>query len=123
MKKSVVYLSVVLASFANVSFASPVQSVEKSSIVVFDVTPIGNAIIKGDIETVKKFIEYGVNVNEYFNGITPLMLAARSNKVDIVKLLLEKGADAGLKDQRGYNAAKHAEMSKAVNTLAILQKA
>ena len=123
MKKSVVYLSVVLASFANMSFASPVQGSEKSSIVVFDVTPIGNAIIKGDIETVKKFIEYGVNVNEYFNGITPLMLAARSNKVDIVKLLLEKGADAGLKDQRGYNAAKHAEMSKAVNTLAILQKA
>ena len=123
MKKSVVYLSVVLASFANMSFASPVQGVEKSSIVVFDVTPIGNAIIKGDIETVKKFIEYGVNVNEYFNGITPLMLAARSNKVDIVKLLLEKGADASLKDQRGYNAAKYAEMSKAVDTLAILQKA
>ena len=123
MKKSVVYLSVVLASFANISFASPVQSVEKSSIVVFDVTPIGNAIIKGDIETVKKFIQYGVNVNEYFNGITPLMLAARSNKVDIVKLLLAKGADAGLKDQRGYTAAKHAEMSKAVDTLAILQKA
>lgn len=122
MKKSVVYLSVVLASFANVSFASPVQGVEKSSIVVYDVTPIGNAIIKGDIETVKKFIEYGVNVNEYFNGITPLMLAARSNKVDIVKLLLEKGADASLKDQRGYTAAKYAEMSKAVDTLAILQK-
>ena len=123
MKKSVVYLSVVLASFANMSFASPVQGAEKSSIVVFDVTPIGNAIIKGDIETVKKFIEYGVNVNEYFNGITPLMLAARSNKVDIVKLLLEKGADASLKDQRGYTAAKYAEMSKAVDTLAILQKA
>ena len=123
MKKSVVYLSVVLASFANMSFASPVQVVEKSSIVVFDVTPIGNAIIKGDIETVKKFIAYGVNVNEYFNGITPLMLAARSNKVDIVKLLLEKGADASLKDQRGYTAAKYAEMSKAVDTLAILQKA
>ena len=120
MKKSVVYLSVVLASFANMSFASPVQGSAKSSIVVFDVTPIGNAIIKGDIETVKKFIEYGVNVNEYFNGITPLMLAARSNKVDIVKLLLEKGADASLKDQRGYTAAKHAEMSKAVDTLAIL---
>ena len=123
MKKSVVYLSVVLASLANMSFASPVQGSEKSSIVVFEVTPIGNAIIKGDIETVKKFIEYGVNVNEYFNGMTPLMLAARSNQVDIVKLLLEKGADASLKDQRGNTAAKYAEMSKAVDTLAILQKA
>lgn len=123
MKKSVVYLSVILASFANISFASNVPNVEKSSVVLYDVTPLGNAIIKGDIETVKKFIEYGVNVNESFNGITPLMLAARSNKAEIVKLLLEKGADADLKDEKGNTAAKYAQMSKAVDALAILQKA
>lgn len=53
-----------------------------------------NAMEKGAVDVVKFFIEEGMNVDarlEY--GITPLTLACSRNKIDIVKLLLGKGAN------------------------------
>ena len=50
------------------------------------------------------------------------MLAARYNQVEIIKFLLEKGADVSAKDERGYNAFKYAEMSKATDALLLLKK-
>ena len=65
-----------------------------------------------DPEATKKALDAGADVNgrdEY--GQTALMLAAESLKVykkaDIVKLLLERGADASLKDPDGWTAADH----------------
>ncbi len=86
-------------------------------------TPLCTAIFKGDVDTVKKFIEYGADVNEVSNGMTPLMFAARYNKVAIVKLLLVNGADKKLKDEKGYTAIKYAELSNSTEALAILKQA
>ncbi len=86
-------------------------------------TPLCTAIFKGDFETVKKFIEYGADVNEVSNGMTPLMFAARYNKVAIVKFLLDNGADKKVKDEKGYTAIKYAELSNSTEALAILKQA
>ncbi|MGH2664441.1 ankyrin repeat domain-containing protein [Flavobacterium sp.] len=124
MKKTVIILGLALVAFANVSFASNSNLVVKDNVeIVFKPTPLCSAIIKGDLETVKKFIEYGADVNESSDGLTPLMLAARYNKAEIVKVLLEKGARIEAKDERGLTAVKYAEMSNATDTLALLKKA
>ena len=124
MKKTIIILGLALVAFANVSVANTVSTFSTSKeIVNYNNTPLCNAIIKGDIATVKKFVEYGSDVNELSNGLTPLMLAARYNKVDILKYLLEKGADKQIKDERGNTALKYAEFSKAQEALEFLKQA
>jgi len=77
MRKSIIIFGLALVAFANVSFASNSKFPNKNNTeIVFKQTPLCAAIVKGDLETVKKFIEYGVNVNESSDGVTPLMFAA-----------------------------------------------
>jgi uncharacterized protein len=125
MKKSIVYLGVALVAFANVSLASNVKSSFKNSERVESYetnTPLGFAISKGDIEAVKKFIEYGADVNEVSNGMSPLMIAARYNKVEIIKLLLSKGANINKKDENGFTALKYAQLSNAAEAIQLLKQ-
>jgi ankyrin repeat protein len=126
MKKSIVYLGVALVAFTNVALATNSNSLTASESVIsvyYGSTPLGIAISKGDVEVVKKFIEYGSNVNEKSNGMTPLMLAARYNRVEIIKILLSKGADLNAKDEKGYTALKHAELSQAFEAAQLLKQA
>jgi uncharacterized protein len=123
MKKAIIIFGLALVAFTNVSFASTVQSSTSKEMVFFKNTPLCQAIVKGDLETVKKFIEYGADVNEATQGLTPLMLAARYNRTDILKVLLENGARKDIKDDRGFDAIKYAELSKATDALALLKKA
>lgn len=125
MKKSIVYLGVALVAFSSVSLASNVYSFSNASHRVEFygvVTPLGFAISKGDLETVKKFVEYGADINELSNGMSPLMIAARYNKVEIIKYLLSKGADLNKKDENGFNALKYAELSNANEAIQLLKK-
>lgn len=125
MKKSIVYLGVALVAFANVSLASNVKSSFKTSERVESYetnTPLGFAISKEDIEAVKKFIEYGADVNEVSNGMSPLMIAARYNKVEIIKLLLSKGANINKKDENGFTALKYAQLSNAAEAIQLLKQ-
>lgn len=126
MKKSIVYLGVALLAFTNVTLASNSNSLiaYKSIISVYDgATPLGMAISKGDIEVVKKFIQYGVDVNEKSNGMSPLMIAARYNRVEIIKVLLSNGANLNTKDEKGFTALKHAELSHANEAVQFLKQA
>ena len=124
MKKTITYAGLAILAFANVSLASNVPTITTSrEIVNYDNTPLCAAIMKGDLATVKKFIEYGSDVNETSNGLTPLMFAARYNKVDIIKFLLENGADKNAKDGRGNNALKYAELSKSQAAIDFLRQA
>jgi len=55
-------------------------------------TPLLVAIIGGNIEKVKELISNGADVNEENGqGISPVEVAIRVDKIDIVKLLLSKG--------------------------------
>jgi ankyrin repeat protein len=126
MKKSIVYLGVALLAFANVSLASNFNSstAAKIEITTYEgITPLGVAVSKGDIQTVKKFIEYGADVNEKSNGMSPLMIAARYNKIEIIKILLSNGANLKTKDEKGFTALKHAELSHANEAIQILKQA
>lgn len=123
MKKSIIFLSLASIAFYNVSFASneihanvtPIDFSSKTS------TPLCVAISKGEIELVKKFIEYGADINEKSNGMTPLMVAARYNQTEIITFLISKGAKMDEKDEKGYTALKYAEWSKANDAVAILK--
>lgn len=87
----------------------------------FQIPPLSMAIVKGDIQAVKAFITYGVDVNERNDqGVTPLMLAVRYNRVEIVKMLLEHGADKNAKDDSGVSVHDYAERSQAKESLALL---
>lgn len=126
MKKSIVYLSLALVAFTNVAFASTTEALTEQSAVVtnyYGNTPLANAIAKGDVAAVKKFIEYGADVNEKSNGVTPLMLAARYNNVEVIKLLLANGANVKVKDGKGNTALKYAEMSNATQAVDTLKAA
>ena len=124
MKKSIIYLGITLIAFSNFSFASNTNFIgNQKTLNIFNVSPnpLAIAISKGEIETVKKYIENGTRVNKKLNGLTPLMYAARYNKVEIIKYLLQKGADSNITDSQGFTALKHAELSNANEAITVLK--
>ena len=57
------------------------------------------AIWRGDIESVRAFIEAGADVNARdAEGMTPLMYAAKSGNIESVRILIESGADVTAQD-------------------------
>ncbi len=117
MKKTIVYLGMALVAFTNVALASAINPVAAEKVPVHssyvNATPLCTAISKGDVSTVKKFVEYGADVNETSNGMTPLMMAARYNNVEILDFLLSKGAELNTKSESGNTALKYAIISNA----------
>ena len=110
--------------FSNVAIANATEVVKPAfAKELRTATPLATAIAKGDVETVKKFIEYGADVNEKSNGMTPLMIAARYNQVEIIKVLLDKGANLKLTDDKGLSALRYAELSNATQAADTLRLA
>lgn len=112
MKKSIVYLGLALALSVN--------AMASNTLVVKNYDPLCIAISKSDNDTAKKILAYGADVNERYNGMTPLMYAARYNNVEMLKALIEKGASISEKDVRGNTAIKYAELSNAKEAHAYL---
>ncbi|NDP27790.1 MAG: ankyrin repeat domain-containing protein [Flavobacterium sp.] len=124
MKKTIIYLGITFMAFSSLSFASNTNFISNQkalNIVTVSPAPLIVAISKGELETVKQFIESGVKVNKKLNGLTPLMYAARYNKVEIIKYLLQKGADRDIKDSQGFTALNYAELSNAYDAIAVLK--
>ena len=96
---------------------------ELSITATYDVNPFCKAIMAGDLDTVKKLIELGADVNEKSVGMTPAMFAARYNKPEILQVLIEDGADLKAKSDKGYTAKKYAEMSNASDALEVIETA
>jgi len=90
--------------------------------IIKDVSPFCQSISKNDIETVKKLIKMGENVNKFSGGKSPLMYAARYNRVEIIKLLVENGADIYRKDEHGDRAIVYAKRAGAVDAEALLRE-
>lgn len=91
--------------------------------VVSDVNAFCISIAKGDTETVEKLITLGEDVNEKSNGMTPLMYAARFNRVEILQMLIANGANLKTKSEKGFTALKYAKLSSANDAVAILEQA
>lgn len=120
------FLSVLMILFiASASFASGEEQAIDShayELIAPKVSPFCLAIVKGDFDTVEKMIELGTDVNEKSEGMTPLMYAARYNRVDIIRLLVKKGAKINTKSSKGFNAIKYAKLSNANEALAVLNE-
>lgn len=125
MKKSIVYFGIALVSFLSIAHASgsefSINSNYNDVAQTYDRSPLNVAISQGDIETVNRFINYGADLNKIVNGMSPLMTAARYNKVEIIKLLISKGAVLSIENKRGYTALKYAEVSKAKEAMVLLK--
>ena len=98
----------------------PVETSNNEVIFTTEVNTFCKLITKGDIEAVKSMITAGTDINQKSVGMTPLMYAARYNRVEIVGLLIIHGADLKTKSNRGFTALEYAEMSKANDTYKII---
>ncbi|MEM8846642.1 MAG: ankyrin repeat domain-containing protein [Bacteroidota bacterium] len=101
--------------------SSPVGEVETA--ISYEINSFCMAIVKGDLDTVKKLIDLGEDVNRKSLGMTPLQYAARYNRADIAEVLLANGANAKKKCDKGYTAKKYAELSGAAETLEVINSA
>lgn len=78
-----------------------------------DLTMLMWAARDGNIELAKNILDYDVNVNyQNSQGATALILATYNNHLDIVKLLIEAGADVKLKDNFGMRAINYSTIHK-----------
>src|SRR5262249_12323993 len=74
----------------------------------------------GDVAEIKKSLAQGVSVNAHNSkGETPLILAAKNDKVDAVQALLDAGADVNLTDLTNKTAIRYA-IAGSYNGIAIL---
>ena len=123
MKKSVFIIAIALGcSTANLNATNSEKTIKNLEFVEakVSVSPFCTSIAKGDLETVKKLIALGADVNKKSNGMTPAMYAAKYNRAEILKLLVSKGADLGKKSENGLTAEKYAKLSNAQEALAVI---
>jgi hypothetical protein len=72
-------------------------------------TALMNAVKSNDVDAVRTLIQQGVNVNELdTHNDAPLIMAAYAGHTDIVRLLLEAGADVAVVDPSMKATALHA---------------
>jgi len=126
MKKSILFSALALIAFSTATIASVLEVCNHKPLISHELpkgSPLHVAIQKGEIDLVKKMIEYGADVNEVSLGLTPLMVAARYNKVEIIRYLLSHGAHADKKDEKGFTALRYAELSLANEAALVLKQA
>ncbi|MEM5564071.1 ankyrin repeat domain-containing protein [Psychroserpens sp. AS72] len=123
MKKSAVIIAIALGfSFTTLHATNDIVTTSTyETVTKRAVDPFCISIVKGDLETVTKLIELGQDVNKKSNGLTPAMYAAKYNRLDILKLLVEKGAKLDVKSAKGMTAQKYAEASNAKDALAYIK--
>lgn len=123
MKKSVIILGIAFALFSNSSIASN-QKLSSQNQFEFRLpinSPLHVAICKGDVLSVKKIIEYGADVNKLVKDMSPLMLAAHYNNIEIIKILLNHGAEPLNRNEKGFTALNYAQFAKAQECIDILK--
>ena len=79
-----------------------------------------NLIQRGNYKAVKKSIENGVDINKVSIKLTPLMYAARHNRVEIIKLLIKNNVHLKTRDKNGNSALKWAKLSNATEAYNII---
>jgi ankyrin repeat protein len=93
---------------------------------------IHRAVDAGDADALKQLLDGGANVNERIVsnepqnsdwGCTPLHLAARDGRVDLVQLLIERGADVNARNHRGATPLHYAASSRPVSVFLLENKA
>ncbi len=123
MKKTII-ISAIALCFSIVSVHATPLTTNVSTYetgVFFKVNSFCVSIAKGDVETVKKLIKRGEDINEKSNGMTPVMYAAKFNRTEILKLLISQGANLKAKSDKGMTALKYAELHGAKDAQVIIK--
>lgn len=126
MKKLLITTTLLLAFLINPTNANNIENISMLNPIkpITSVNAFCKLIQMGDFDTVKYLIEDGEDLNKKSTGLTPLMFAARHNRIEITKLLIKNGAKLKLKsDRKGFTALKWAEISKAKDTYKIIKEA
>ncbi len=127
MKKTILSAALVCLAFstgleANASDKGN-EGVVIENIKNLEVSSFCKAIMQGDIDTVKKLIDLGEDINQKSLGMTPAIYAARYNKAEILQLLIDNGANLKIKSDKGYSVKKYAELSNATEALQVIETA
>lgn len=73
-------------------------------------TALHYAAANGHLEIVRYLLEHSAYIDAPSpNGTTPLMLAARQQRLTVVSFLVEEGADPTLRNEAGFDAATYLE--------------
>lgn len=123
MKKFVFTALAIALSFGTINAATLEHGTPAISLEYLNVSTFCKLIKAGNYDAVKAMVENGTNINRKSTGLTPLMFAARYNKVEIAKLLIKNGAKLKTKSDRGYTALEYAKMSKAHDAYMVLKEA
>lgn len=127
MKKSMLTIAMVIFAMGANAMAKESNRLTTSETThltrVVEVNTFCKAVIQGDIAMVKKMIAMGEDVNQKSLGMTPLMFAARYNKVEVLSLLIQNGADIKAVSNQGFTAKRYAELSNAKEALQIIEVA
>ncbi len=87
-------------------------------------TPLHYAATKGHLPLIRLFIENHAYIDaESPNGSTPLMMASMYGTSETVKLLLDEGADASLRNQQGLTAIQFAQRASRQDVADMIAKA
>lgn len=124
MKKTIIISAVALClSLVSVKAATVPSVSGYGTEAYFKVNSFCVSIAKGDLETVQKLIARGADVNEKSNGMTPVMYAAKYNRVEILKLLIAHGADLRARCSKGKTALKYAQLHGAKDAEVVIKAA
>ena len=72
-------------------------------------TPLMKAIEARDMSMVERLVSHGANVDQEHLGSYPVFQAFYSMQADIMKYLVENGADLNLKDFQGFTILRAAQ--------------
>lgn len=73
-----------------------------------DWAPLHYAAMNGELKMIDFLLERSAYIDAASeNGTTPIMMAARSGKIDAVKMLVERGADPSQRNHAGLTAADY----------------
>ncbi|MCF0241125.1 MAG: ankyrin repeat domain-containing protein [Treponema sp.] len=85
-------------------------------------TPVMDAVWRGNKKITEYLIKKGAELNTICKeGQSNLVLAVGADKIDIVKLLAEHGADPDIKDAMGMSAWDYAKLFKKEKIISILE--
>ncbi|CAM4094377.1 ankyrin repeat domain-containing protein [Zobellia nedashkovskayae] len=126
MRKSIIAFGIlfsVMFTTANANSNPSDKAIRSIKATTTNVSPLSLAVVNNDYETVKKFLELGsdVEAKEKTMGMTAVMYAARYNNVELVELLVSKGADLSEKSKIGMTALDYAKLSNASDAVAFIE--
>lgn len=127
MKKTIFTVAAVCMLALSGISANELKNIETETTIEMvlpdDLSAFCKAVMQGDVDTVKKFIELGEDVNQKSLGKAPIHYAARYNKAEVLKVLIANGADLKKRCDGGMTAMKYAKLSNATEALAVLEAA